>query len=141
MINLEQIRARNALRFAQSGNPIVNSQGGDVVKKLPALIMGHGILAAGAFAFQKQQDDQKKNTENGFYLCFNAMAEHLSDTAIALLPPDSQTLEGMLQHLISDKADSCLLKRVTAESLAWLAYVRRFVKKPNKDEDEGDNGG
>ncbi|MFH0879968.1 MAG: type III-B CRISPR module-associated protein Cmr5 [Lentisphaerota bacterium] len=135
MKNLEQIRARNALAFASSNDPVVNSSGGEVVKKLPALIMGHGLLAAGAFAYQKQHDDRRKGRNNGFYLCFNAIARHLSDPEIHIVrisgkPSQQFTLEDLLEYLTNAQSHSGLLKSATSEALAWLSYARRFVKKP-----------
>ena len=48
MKNREQIRAANALAYANAGVNTRGAQGGEVVKKLPALIMSNGLLAAGA---------------------------------------------------------------------------------------------
>ena len=53
MKNLEQIRAANAWAYARAGVNTKGSQGGEVVKKLPALIMSNGLLAAAAFAYAK----------------------------------------------------------------------------------------
>ncbi len=59
MKNLEQIRAANALAYAKAGLGTRGQQGGNVLKKLPALVMGNGLLAAGAFAYaQKGDPDQ-----------------------------------------------------------------------------------
>ena len=52
MKNLEQIRARNALKCqSEHGSEIIGEEGGMVIKKLPQLIMNHGLLATAAFAF------------------------------------------------------------------------------------------
>ncbi|MDR1613467.1 MAG: type III-B CRISPR module-associated protein Cmr5 [Planctomycetota bacterium] len=118
MKNREQIRARNALQAAAMGNPAGRNEG-DVVKNIPTLIMNHGLLAVGAYAF----DD--KNT--GYKVVIDALASHLADPEIALVPPDCQDTGKLLKHLVD--ADSAKLKLVTAEAMAWLNYARRFYRK------------
>ncbi len=143
MKNLDQIRAKSALDFANCGQEIVNTEGGDVVKKLPAMIMAHGLLAAAAFAYQKQQEgkgqDKRKNKDNGFYLCFNAIAKHLALPEIGILKFNNQggqnepKLEDLLKFLLDQ--DSFTLRRATEEAMAWLCYARRFVVKGKGKED------
>jgi len=130
MKNLEQIRAANALGYADAGVNTRGTEGGDVVKKLPALIMTNGLLAAVAFAYAKGGDD-------GWYVCFNHLAQHLSDPQIAALPSSVKDLRGLLDYL-TGKADSAALKHATDEALAWLAYARRFVKKDKSKDGPND---
>jgi CRISPR/Cas system CMR-associated protein Cmr5 small subunit len=130
MKNLEQIRAANALSYASKATNTRGTQGGEVVKKLPALIMTNGLLAAGAFAFAKGEED-------GWYVCFNHLAAHLADRETGVLPPGCGTLVKLLEHLTKE-ADSGVLQRSTAESLAWLAFAKRFVRKGRAG---GDGGG
>jgi CRISPR type III-B/RAMP module-associated protein Cmr5 len=159
MKNLEQIRAANALAYADSDANKTNSDGGNVVKKLPALIMSNGLLAAAAFSYQKQEDElnrQRKKfkkqhnripslqeeqlfEDNGFYTCFDFIVRHLQHGEIKLMPqnhrprtsagPKLQQLDALLGYLTSDEASSQDLKLVTEEALAWLAYARRFIRK------------
>ncbi len=142
MKNLNQIRAKNAYEFATCGKPIVNTEGGDVVKKMPALIMQHGLLAAAAFAYQKQKEDEKKEKEkekeNGFYLCFNAIAKHLATPEIGILKTDKSEpqLEDLLDYLL--KNDSYTLRRATDETMQWLCYARRFVVKQKDSKNSND---
>lgn len=125
MKNLEQIRAANALAYANAGVKTRGSEGGEVVKKLPALIMSNGLLAAGAFAYAKGEGE-------GWYLCFDHLATHLAHPEIGVVPATSNKLRSLLDHL-SNTADSATLKHATDEALAWLGYARRFVKKePDK---------
>lgn len=128
MKNLEQIRAANALLYASSGEKTRGAKGGEVVKKLPALIMSNGLLASGAFAYSKGEGD-------GWYVCFDHLAAHLAHREIAVVPTDKRTLKTIMDHLSKD-SDSATLKQATDEALAWLCYARRFVKKAN-----GEGGG
>jgi hypothetical protein len=165
MKNLEQIRAANALAYADSDAKKTNSDGGNVVEKLPAMIMSNGLLAAAAFAYQKQEDELNKQRkqfkkrhdrwpspveerefeDNGFYTCFDYMVRHFQHVDVQLVPqnvqirlsagPQLRQLDVLLSQLTGDTASSEDLKLVTNESLAWLAYARRFIRK------ETNNGG
>jgi CRISPR/Cas system CMR-associated protein Cmr5 small subunit len=126
MKNLEQIRAANALAYAEAGVKTRGSQGGEVVKKLPALIMSNGLLAAGAFAYAKGPDE-------GWYVCFDHLARHLAHEDVGVVPRDKGNLKAMLDYLTKE-ADSGTLKQATDEALAWLCYAKRFVKKDNEEE-------
>ena len=123
MQNLEQIRARNAMEAARQR--IAGANGGEVIKKIPPLIMNHGLLAIGAYAF-----DEK----TGYKGAVDAIARHLADKDIKLLPlPNSRasntaTTADLMDYL-STTADSNALKLCTAEAMAWLNYARRFIKK------------
>jgi CRISPR-associated protein Cmr5 len=128
MKNLEQIRAANALAYAKSGAGTRGQQGGNVLKKLPALVMGNGLLAAGAFAYA-----QKSTT--GWRTCFDHIARHLSHQEIGIAP--GQDNLDKLMDFLSGKADSQVLKLATEETLAWLSYARRFEQAPeNGGEDD-----
>lgn len=129
MKNLEQIRATNAMAYANAGVKTSGAQGGEVVKKLPALIMSNGLLAAGAFAYAKGSGE-------GWYVCFDHMARHLAHPEVSVIPHSRNDLKGLMQHL-SAEADSNTLKHATEEALAWLAYAKRFVKKSADEEAEG----
>lgn len=118
MKNLEQIRARNALAFAHLG-PVSGDNEGEVIKKIPPLIMNHGLLATAAFSFSEKQ---------GWQMVFDAIARHLADKEIGILPDSVKDRNTMMVHL-SEKADSETLKLATVETMAWLGYARRFVKK------------
>src|ERR1043165_1892699 len=103
MKNLEQIRAMNAMAYANADVNTRAAQGGEVVKKLPALIMSNGLLAAGAFAYAKGE---------GWYLCFDYMASHLAPSEVAVVPVGKNDLKGLMRHL-SEEADSLTLKEAT----------------------------
>jgi CRISPR/Cas system CMR-associated protein Cmr5 small subunit len=133
MRNLEQIRAANALAYAEAGVNTRGAKGGEVVKKLPALIMSNGLLAAGAFAYAKGERE-------GWYVCFDHLAAHLAHRDVGVVPADKRDLKGLLDYLTKDKtADSGVLQQATDEALAWLCYAKRFVKKGNGEGGDDDS--
>jgi CRISPR/Cas system CMR-associated protein Cmr5 small subunit len=121
MQNLEQIRARNALKFASEyGHRVTGSQGGEVIKKLPPHILNHGLLATAAYSFTEKE---------GWQLTFDAIARHLADKDIAIVPDDKVKDRSTLMDFLTHKdTTSEVLKHATAETMAWLQYARRFVK-------------
>ena len=123
MQNLEQIRARNALKFATDhGHQVVGTQGGEVIKKLPSHILNHGLLATAAYSFGEKQ---------GWQITFDAIARHLADKDIDVVPSDKvKDRASLMDFLTAENATSEVLKLATAETMAWLQYARRFVKKP-----------
>jgi CRISPR/Cas system CMR-associated protein Cmr5 small subunit len=127
MKNLEQIRASNALAYTKAGLGTRGQQGGNVLKKLPALVMGNGLLAAGAFAYAQRND-------SGWRTCFDHIAKHLAHPDIAIAPGHDNL--DKLMDFLSSQADSQVLKLATEEALAWLSYARRFEQSP---ENVGDN--
>jgi hypothetical protein len=121
MQNLEQIRARNALRCAQQdGALIVGPQGGEVIKKLAPLILNHGLLATAAYAFTQKE---------GWQVVFSHIARHLADPDIAIAPSPTQSHDQLMTFLTGANASSETLKLATLETMAWLTYARRFVKR------------
>lgn len=122
MQNLEQIRARNVLAFAKSGT-ISGKEGGEVIKKIPALILNHGLLATAAYSFTEMVGWQK---------VFDAIAIHLADRDIAIAPKTVTNRQTLMDFLTKKETSSATLKLATAECMAWLQYARRFVKKEDK---------
>ncbi len=121
MQNLEQIRARNALKCAQQdGALIVGPKGGEVIKKLPPLILNHGLLATAAYAFTQKE---------GWQVVFNHIARHLADPDIAIAPAPTQSHDQLMSFLTGPNASSETLKLATLETMAWLTYARRFVRR------------
>ncbi len=112
MKNLEQIRAKNALKAAN--NPeykFCGKDGGQIVKKIPTMILENGILATIAFAVE---DKNKGGYEDVFRACIKHLDKRFSPVEF-------------LRELTND--DSANLRAVTAETMAYLSYLRRFVKK------------
>jgi len=129
MKNLEQIRAANALTYARAGQNMRGKQGGNVLKKLPALVMSNGLLAAGAFAYAQKAD-------SGWRTCFDHIAKHLSHAEIGITPGQDNLQK--LMEFLAHKADSQVLKLATEEALAWLSYARRF-EQTSSDGGEDDS--
>jgi hypothetical protein len=119
MQNLEQVRARNALAFANKGL-VSGEKGGEVIKKISPLIQNHGLLATAAYSFSEKE---------GWKKVFDAIAQHLADNEIAIVKSGCTTREHLMNFLTSTEASSETLKLATAETMAWLTYARRFVKK------------
>ena len=127
MKNLEQIRAANALAYAKAGENTRGREGGNVLKKLPTLVMGNGLLAAGAFAYAQKQD-------SGWRSCFDHIARHLSYADIDIAPGCTD-LDKLMDYL-TKTADSQTLKLATEETLAWLSYARRFEQSAGNGGDD-----
>lgn len=124
MQNLEQIRARNAITFAnQHGAKVAGTQGGEVIKKLPPHILNHGLLATAAYSFTEKE---------GWQLTFDAIARHLADPDIAIVPASVTDRAKLMDFLTKKETTSEVLKHATAEAMAWLQYARRFVKKEDR---------
>ena len=118
MQNLNQIRARHVLDFANS--VIVRGQeGGVVIDKIPPVIMNNGMMAALAYSMDKKQASWRK--------VFDAIAIHLASLEIAMIPADKNSAELLLDYLASD-ASSTMLRDITAEAFEWLNFARRLVK-------------
>lgn len=121
MKNLEQIRAKNALCCqTEAGREVVGPQGGEVIKKLPPLILNHGLLATMAYAYGEK---------SGWKVLFDHIARHLADADVAVVPKDKNSHTALMEFLTGDQATSETLKLATAETMAWLSYARRFIKK------------
>lgn len=127
MKNLEQIRAANALAYAKAGHNTRGQQGGNVLEKLPALIMSNGLLAAGAFAYAQKSD-------GGWRTCFDYIAKHLAHAEIEIAPGQGNL--DQLMDFLANKADSQVLKCATEEALAWLSYARRFEQSSGNGGDD-----
>jgi len=130
MKNLEQIRALHAHRF---WNPkeddsvgrkrleeVKGEQGGDVVRGLSSLIISNGLLATLAFAKEKGKGYKTFMEEIGRYLGSQG------DDGRKLFTRRINTLDEFIGMLTSN--DSLLLQQAADESLAYLAYLKRFRK-------------
>ncbi len=116
MQNLDQIRARNALSLG----PVSGDKGGEVIKKVAPLILNHGLLATTAYSFTEKEGWQK---------VFDAIARHLADPGINVTGPDCTDRVKLMTFLTDKATTSETLKLATAETMAWLTYASRFVKK------------
>ncbi len=132
MKNLEQLRAMHALEFWRpvQGQPPqtrgVNK--GDVVSKLPGLVVSNGLLQTAAFA---------KSKGGGHQELLLAVFRFLSHPDRALLPTPTAARPGEPEieryiRLLTDGPDatSLRLQAATAEALAYMGYLKRFAPKP-----------
>ena len=146
--NMAQIRATNALNWKDKKYGGKNE--GNVVSGFPVIIRIDGLLAALAYAVEKKEDKQTKRLipkNEGEFVIALAIFNHLTTTLIlkdepsirqfkekiAALAGHNQNMgeqffeaaEGFTRELAS--GDSALLRRATAEALAFLNYLKRFV--------------
>jgi len=123
MQNLEQLRAAAALEFwRQNQNANQGQDGGNVVSKLPSLIINNGLLATLAFA---------KDKAGGHQALALAVVQFLARSEVGVIPQPAgfRQGEGPLDPFIGALTanDSIVLQRATSESLAFLAYLKRFA--------------
>lgn len=129
MQNLEQIRAKHALEFwhpAQGPSPTARGVNqGDVISKLPSLVISNGLLATIAFARSKGGGHEELMT---------AVLRFLCHTERRLLPPPPPARQGETTldtfiRLLSDgdAATSLQLQIATTEALAYLGFLKRFA--------------
>jgi CRISPR/Cas system CMR-associated protein Cmr5 small subunit len=125
MKNLEQIRAKSAIQFAadvSAGKAFAQgADGGEVIKKIPPMIMANGLLATLAFSLEPRRE--------GYASIFTALAKHLASESIGIVSGVSDA--SSLIRCLTD-SNSATLKLATGEALEWLGYARRFVKQPDK---------
>jgi CRISPR/Cas system CMR-associated protein Cmr5 small subunit len=124
--NIEQIRALHAHRFwnptDERGKRLLadvkGEQGGDVVRGLSSLIITNGLLATLAFAKEKKKGYQTLMEEIGRYLSSQG------DDGRKIFASATNTLDDFINMLTG--GNSMVLQRASAESLAYLAYLKRF---------------
>ena len=110
MKNIEQKRAAHALERAPNIDGGVGK--GDpkgVVKKIPSLVINCGILSSMAFAKEK---------EAGYKDVFDAFIDYYE-------PLRGCSLDQALTSMCDMSAEE--LRHTTAEFMAYLSYLRRFV--------------
>lgn len=116
---LDQIRSQHALAAVTDGNQtFIGKNKGDIVKKLPQLIMTNGLLQVLAFA-------RKEGDTSGYGKAMLAVAAHLAQPRVAILLQQPRTIEAFIQALQS--ADARTLRLATAETLAYLNYLKRYA--------------
>ena len=113
MQNLEQIRAKNALMAAEDKDAPKGKNGGEVAKKVPAMIQQNGLLGALAFAI---------DTGAGYEKVLKGAISHYKLVDKSVTADDSEPFAKWLCN-----QDSAKLRAATAEILAYLNYYRRFV--------------
>jgi len=112
MQNLEQLRARNALDFIHNNAAITGPDGGNILSKLPTMIVADGLLATAAFAKAKGGDFEK--TIDNIFTHIKAL-----------------TITDGIQDLASKGALE--LQRASSEAIAYANYIKRFGKAKRKE--------
>ena len=123
MKNREQIRAGNALTAAKQLEKAKGKEGGDILSGFPALIVNNGLLATVAFSRAQSKQDKK----SGHEMICDEIARHFADTDIALLPTEKEKTDMQVMLDSLTKSSSEQLRLCTAEALAYLGYLKRFV--------------
>ena len=125
MKNLEQIRAAKALETAAKTSKAA-------VSKLPAMILANGLLAACAFASETKKDGHTPRRLD-MKEALDGAAQHLSNRQLGIAVLDGcKDTDDLIRKLTG--ADSPHLRRATAETLAFIAYVKRFTTKEGAEE-------
>lgn len=117
MKNLQQVRAAHALGKA-------NALDKRHINKIPALILSNGLLPAAAFTIDGESRKEMLDA-------FAAVAEHLCERGyLAANSPGQKPRERVVSMIrqLSTK-NSAELQRATAESLAYLGFLKRFALK------------
>ena len=114
LTNIEQIRARNALSDTAALVKRNKDAGeGDTLSGYPSLVINNGLLATIAFAVYKGDAHSR---------IADAIAYHLNDRKIIA----ASNAIGLRKALT--ECQSSTLRRATAETLAFLSYLKRFQK-------------
>ena len=112
LINIEQIRAKNALGdVAKNARKKANE--GDNLSGYPSLIINNGLIATIAFSIDKGNQHQR---------IAEALAFHLNERKI-LSAKDATGLRDALCM-----GDAATLQRATHEALQFLSYLKRFQR-------------
>lgn len=119
MKTLAQRRAAKALKYKDI--KAEGQKGGDAISGMPMLIKTDGLLAALAFAVECKDGDRNKLKHEGENKVAKAVADHLQTEHIC----DATTPWDLVEELT--RADATTLRRATAEALAFLSYLKRFV--------------
>lgn len=121
MKNLDQIRAHNAL--AHKDTIAASQGGGDAISGFPMLVLTDGLLAALAFACEWKNQQQGQRKHPGEFTVATAIAAHLHTQNNRIT--QAANADALVAELAAQ--DSDLLRRATAEALAFLNYLKRFV--------------
>ena len=127
MKTLAQIRAANALQSAPTVQLELDRSGqGDALSGFPMLILIVGLLAALAFSVERKRNDHGQIVpKHAAHLAIAvALATHLRHERIAIC--SATDANDLLSRLARDQTAS-QLRRATAEAIAFLGYLKRFV--------------
>lgn len=121
---LDQIRAAVALE--KKGNIIRSKGDSDKTKSLPTMVQTNGLLGAIAFAVDKNEN----SSEKAYYSIVEAIVVHLKkvrEQDPSIIPEEVGDRPEDLADYLAKKATPTQFRRITAEVLAFLNYLRRFA--------------
>lgn len=122
---LNQIRSSVAIRY--KGNLGKGAEGGDKVKSFPTMIQINGLLAALAYACEKKQNgDLKNSAEHKMSEAIIAHFNELKKNGYKICSEPISNPDEFSRHL-SDKCSPTQFRRINAEVMAFLNYLRRFA--------------
>ena len=112
IVNIEQVRARNALSEAAK-NARKTANEGDNLSGYPSLIINNGLIATSAFSIDKGNQHQR---------IAEALAYHLNERKVLV----ANGAVGLRDALCNGNAST--LQRATREALQFLSYLKRFQR-------------
>jgi len=115
--NLAQIRAQNALAACRDPQMVL---GQNALSGFPMIIKAAGLLAAGAYAVETKANGNGPK-QQGAQLILDHIAKHLHTLKIC----NAESAMDLVEELAG--GDATKLRRATAEALAYLNYLKRFV--------------
>lgn len=121
MRSLAQIRASNALTDSRIKGMGHGQQGGDALSGFSMMIKTNGLLAATAFSLENKTTGALKH--EGHHLIVQSIARHLSSHGVQIC--EAETASDLVEELAN--GDVQKLTRATAEAIAYLSYLKRFV--------------
>lgn len=124
LTNLEQVRAVRALKDAENIIAHRSPSDGDQLSGYYSLIITNGLLATFAYSAAKGGE---------YRLIAESLLGHLHALQQAALVPGEPVPTELMKAIdhISTKADNDLLCMMTAESMAYLNYLKRFGRALN----------
>lgn len=127
MKTLDQQRATNAQQKAYDCRKRDND--GNCLPSYPGLIISNGLLSCLAYSLEKSiGKDGKPDKDRQWWNVANAIAYHLAKVGVVgPRDPNREPNPEGLRYALTD-GDSLLLRQATEESLAFLAYLKRFAK-------------
>jgi CRISPR/Cas system CMR-associated protein Cmr5 small subunit len=124
MQNLEQIRAAKAIQCSAK----IDRQ---AVRKLPAMVLANGFLAAASFSLDSE-------SRKGMRTIWVEIGDHLHKRGHLKASPVGADDNARVLSMVKELAgrSSLELQSATSEALAYLGYLKRFAPKPAGQIDE-----
>jgi CRISPR-associated protein Cmr5 len=118
-LTLDQQRAADAWRCAQRSQ---TKEYANFAKGLPALIMNSGLLQVMAFLNEKGSNERQRHC--------SVVADDMRAWLHLRFPEVPEDFAGFMKAMMS--ADPLKFQAITAESLAWLRWLRQLAAAINR---------